>query len=76
MRVMRVSSVRCSASDSGVEVGEFGDIGWARSEGVDGGALDGEAGAVAVEVGGEAGDVVGVGVDGVELGAAKTRSLR
>ena len=41
----------------------------ARSERVDGGRLGSEAGAVVVEVRREAGDVVGVWVDGVEPGA-------
>ena len=48
-----------------------------RSEGCDGGGLDGEAGAVAVEVGGEAGDVRRVGVStATDAGVANTRSSR
>ena len=49
-------------------VGSFEGSGGGGQSAVDGGGLGGEARPVAVEVGGEAGDVLGVGVDGVERG--------
>ncbi len=52
-------------------------MGFLSSRAVIAGAHDGEAGAVTVEVGGEPGDVVGIGVGGGERSVeAKTRSSR
>src|SRR5690606_20748484 len=49
----------------------MGFLRWCCSENGDGGGFDGEAGAVAVEVVGEPGDVVGTGLDDVDGGAGE-----